>query len=309
MQLMSEFLLWCSQNEWMTQNLPRYGFVKRAVKRFMPGEDLESALIEAKRLHGEGVSSILTLLGENVTNTKEADEVTRHYLHLLDEIAKSGLPIEVSIKPTHLGLDLGKETVIENLRKLAGHAAKSNNFVWVDMESSSYVDATLELFRQVGSEHKNTGLCIQSYLYRTEKDLESLLPIAAGLRLVKGAYSEPADIAFPKKSDVDKKFWEISKILLETIATRNGLRPGFGTHDGTLIKQILLEARDKKIDESKFEIQFMYGIGRHAQKDLVKSGYKVRVLISYGPSWFPWYMRRLAERPANVGFVIRSLFS
>lgn len=273
----------------------------------MPGEDAESALQAAQQFHGLSIPTVLTQLGENVTDAGEAKAVTQHYTGVLDRIQALKLRAHISVKPTQLGLDVSQDLCLEQLTALAGQAARVGTFVSIDMEGSDYVDRTLELYRKVRPAHRNVGLCLQAYLYRTPDDLTGLLPLNPTIRLVKGAYKEPPSIAFPKKPDVDQRYFELAQRLL------TGPKPpqphGFGTHDVHLIDRICARARSGNLPNSAFEIQMLYGIRSNDQTRLAAAGYTVRVLISYGSYWFPWYMRRLAERPANVWFVVRSMFA
>jgi proline dehydrogenase len=297
--------LWASTNPFLAQRLPTYGFVRRATSRFMPGETLDDALNEAARLQGEGIPTTFTLLGENVTTPAEADAVADHYLQALETVRGRGLDTEVSVKPTQLGLDLGKDGAIQRLERIV--RAGDGAMVWVDMESSAYVDITLEMFRAVREDHPNVGLCLQAYLHRTMQDLEGLLPLAPAIRLVKGAYKEPADIAFPRKADVDQNFIRLTSVLLK--ARREGRvgRPVMGTHDPRMIAEGNRMALELGLSKEAYEIAMLYGIQTAEQQRLVRTGHTVRVLVAYGKHWFPWYMRRLAERPANVWFVIKQL--
>ena len=306
MGLARELLLKGSESRWLADQLSRRGFVQRATTRFMPGERMDDALAAAGSLGEKGVTSILTLLGENVTDVEAATSVTGEFGTLLARSAEANLDADISVKPTHLGLDLGFDIAARNLQELASFAAGHGRLVAVDMESTRYCDPTLDLYRLLRTEHENVGICVQSYLYRTDKDLESLLGLAPMIRLVKGAYKEPADLAYPKKSDVDASYLDLSRTLLE--AARNGsARVAFGTHDAAMIAEINRCAADMKCPRESYEFQMLYGIQRDLQARLARSGYRMRVLISYGAYWFPWYMRRLAERPANVGFVLRNL--
>ncbi|HKF42870.1 MAG TPA: proline dehydrogenase family protein [Thermoanaerobaculia bacterium] len=305
MSLFRGVLLAGSESRWLRERATQWGFVRGAVSRFMPGESLDAALTATRALD---VGTVLTRLGENVTNSAEADAVTRHYLELLDRVAREPLPVEISIKPTQLGLDVSREECERNLDSLAGRAASLSNWVWVDMEGTAYTDVTLDLYRRARAKHTNVGLCVQAYLYRTAKDLEALIGMGAGVRLVKGAYREPPDKAFPKKSDVDENFFQLAKRLLSQEARDKGVRAIFGTHDPALIRRIEELGRSSGLAPSQIEFQMLYGIRRQEQVRLEKAGYRFRVLISYGEAWFPWYMRRLAERPANVLFVAKNLF-
>ena len=302
-------LLWSSTNPTLAHRLPRLPFVRRAVRRFLPGETIEDGLRAAAECAAERKLAVLTLLGENVHTADEAGAVAAHYEDVLRRVQAAGLPAEISIKPTHLGLDLGREVVVGNLERLLQAAVAAGNFVWIDMEGSAYTEVTLEVFRDLARRHRNVGLCLQSYLYRTEKDIESLLDSAPALRLVKGAYAEPEDIAYARKADVDEAFARGAIRMLERAARGPGFRPALATHDLALLERLRTEADRLRLARSAYEIQMLYGIGTAAQAQWAAEGHAVRVLISYGPAWFPWYMRRLAERPANLAFVLKSAFS
>lgn len=279
------------------------------MRRFLPGEDLSDAIEASEALRVEGLQTILTLLGENVEDEAAAMAVADAYREAIEAIAGSGLPSDISVKPTHLGLDLGLEVAEACLREVVVRAGAAGRLVAIDMESSVYVDDTLELYRRARREHANVGLCLQAYLYRTADDLMELLPVDPMIRLVKGAYREEDQVAWPRKSDVDTAYLARAAELLEGLRSRSGLRVAFGTHDVAMIDGIRKIASDLGIDRDAFEIQLLYGIRRGLQKQLAAEGYAVRILVSYGDHWFPWYMRRLAERPANTWFVIRSMFS
>ena len=305
---MRSALLWVSENKWCSKTLPRYGFVRRAVRRFMPGETLGEALDAAEGLEkGRGIPTLVTFLGENVADRAEARAVADHYVEAAVQVASRGLDAELSVKPTHLGLDLGIHVAEENLRRITRAAEDEGNWVWMDMEYSRYVDPTLELYRSIRADHARFGICLQSYLYRTPADLESLIPLGPAIRLVKGAYAEPAELAFPDKKDVDQAFFDLTVRMLAPDAREAGLRAGLATHDASLIARIEAWAQSNGIVPEGYEYQMLYGIAEQEQRRLAGAGQGVRVLISYGEHWFPWYVRRLAERPANVGFVLRSL--
>ena len=305
---MRSALLWVSENEWCSKTLPRYGFVRRAVRRFMPGETLGEALDAAAGLEkGRGIPTLITFLGENVADRAEARAVADHYVDAAVQVASRGLDAELSVKPTHLGLDLGIDVAEENLRRITRAAEDEGNWVWMDMEYSRYVDPTLELYRSIRADHARFGICLQSYLYRTPADLESLIPMGPAIRMVKGAYAEPAELAFPDKKDVDQAFFDLTVRMLAPDAQEAGLRAGLATHDASLIARIEAWAQSNGVAPEGYEYQMLYGIAEQEQRRLAGAGRGVRVLISYGEHWFPWYVRRLAERPANVGFVLRSL--
>jgi proline dehydrogenase len=303
--MMRRALLWVSTNPFLAERLPKYGFVRRATRRFMPGETLDDALGEAARLGAEGISGTVTLLGENLESAEEADAVLEHYLGVLRTIAERGLDVEVSVKPTQLGLDFGVDECRRRLTRLVSEAAPS--LVWIDMEGSGYVDDTLEIFRGVRAEHANVGLCLQSYLHRTRGDLDALLPLDPSVRLVKGAYNEPASVAFPRKADVDQNFIRLTGMLLQARAGGGEGRPVIGTHDPRMIAEANRLAHELGLAKDAYAFAMLYGIQRAEQERLVRQGHALRVLISYGSAWFPWYVRRLAERPANVWFVVRQM--
>ena len=304
--MMRGALLWASRNNWMRERAARYGFVRRSVKRFMPGEQISDAIAAARSLEDRGLDTVLTHLGENVTTAEEAESVTQHYLDALGQVRAAGLHTELSVKLTHLGLDLSHELCQANVEKLI-QAAGSESIVWIDMESSPYVDSTLDLYRNLRRTYSNVGVCLQAYLYRTADDMASLLPMGAAIRLVKGAYLEPAKIAFPRKEDVDENYFALAAKLLSKEARAAGVRTVIATHDLNLIHRVESLARAENLANADFQFVMLYGIQRAEQLRLAQNGWRSGVLISYGTFWFPWYMRRLAERPANVGFVIRNL--
>lgn len=273
----------------------------------MPGETLEDALSAAVELRQLGIGTVLTELGENVTDAAQASQVTRHYENALTKVAASGLDCHISVKLTQLGLDIDPDRCYANVRTLAARAQAHGTVVWIDMEQHTYVDATLAIYRRVLSEFPNVGVCLQAYLYRTANDLNSLIPLGGGVRLVKGAYREPPDIAYPKKRDVDDNFLALAKIMIGPEARAKAFRAVFGTHDTRLITAIQSEMNATSRDSAEFHL--LFGIQRDEQARLAREQYRVRVLISYGAQWFPWYMRRLAERPANVLFVAKSMLS
>jgi proline dehydrogenase len=306
MGLARNFLLKASRSQWLARQLRERRFFQRAVKRFMPGETLDAALEAAGQFAKAGMGSVLTELGEQVTNRAEAAAVRDHYLGVLDKIQRRKLPAHVSVKLTHLGLDASHEGCVQDVLKLAARAEQARSVLWIDMEESRYVDATLEVYRRAKAEWPNVGVCLQAYLHRTAKDLEALLPIAPAIRLVKGAYNEPADVAIPRKRDVDESYRQLAERLLAE-SGRQRAKPVFGTHDLGLIAWIRKAAVDKRVDPTAYEFHMLYGIRADEQRKLASMGAEVRVLISYGSAWFAWYMRRLAERPANMWFVLRNV--
>jgi proline dehydrogenase len=306
MSLARHLLLRASRSPWLADQLRRRAFFRRAVRRFLPGEDLGAALAAAAEFARAGLGSVLTQLGEQVRNRAEAVAVRDHYLGVLAAVRQRKLPTQLSVKLTHLGLEVDRGACEQAVDALAARAAGSGSFLWIDMEESRYVDVTLELFRAVRAERPNVGVCLQAYLRRTPQDLARLLPLGPAIRLVKGAYNEPAHVAFSSKREVDRCYAMLADQLLEE-AARGRARPVFGTHDLRLIAEIRARAERHNTPQQAYEIHMLYGIKAAAQRALVADGYAVRVLISYGTAWFAWYMRRLAERPANVWFVVRNL--
>lgn len=307
MGLARNAFLWVSENRKLRSSLPRYPFIRRAVTRFMPGETLQEALQAADVLQQKGINTILTQLGENISDPLEADNVAEHYRNALETIHQRNADAYISVKLTQLGLDLSEELCYKNTASLAESAAKRSNWLWIDMEQSHYVDRTLSMYKQLRKDFSNVGVCLQAYLYRTPRDLEDLIPISPAIRLVKGAYAEPKTVAFPKKSDVDASYLKLARKLLSHARTDH-VTVGIATHDRKLIAQIQKDAEAANLSRTDYEFQLLYGIRTAEQMRLASEGYRIRVLISYGSYWFPWYVRRLAERPANVLFVLKNLF-
>lgn len=306
MSVARQALLRLSKSRWLADRVMTRPFAKRAVKRFMPGEELGDALDAAALLAGDSLGTVLTKLGENLSRPEDADAVRDHYLGAFDEIARRQLDAHVSVKPTQLGLDFSDSRCAEHLDVLARRAEAVGTFFWLDMEDSSYVDRTIQLYRRLRGRHERVGIALQAYLRRTPADLAALLPIQPTVRLVKGAYAEAPHVAFPVKRDTDFAYYELASQLLGAAAKGTAL-PIFGTHDMTLLGRILEKAAALGVRDGGFEIHMLYGIRMAEQKSLAARGHTVKTLISYGSSWFPWYMRRLAERPANVWFVARSM--
>lgn len=273
----------------------------------MPGEEFEDALRAAEELRANGIATIVTLLGENLTHEAEAKQVTHHYLSALDKIEERKLDCYLSIKLTQLGFDLNEKLCEENLNSIVERAHEFGKPVWVDMEGSVYVQKTIDLFKRVRANRPNVGLCLQAYLHRTPEDLKDMMSRNAALRIVKGAYKESPQVALQQKRELDERFFQLALEILSG-GRKNGLRPAIGTHDLVLLNRIKGELSKWEVSRDNFEIQMLYGIQREAQLRLAKEGFKVRVLVSYGSFWFPWYMRRLAERPANVWFVLKNIF-
>lgn len=273
---------------------------KGFASRFVAGETLDTALAAVKNLNSQGITATLDLLGESVRNEKEARASAKAYIDMLDRIKVEGLDSNVSLKLTAMGLDISEDLCVSNLQNILDRAHELETFVRLDMESSEYTQKTLDLFyeRLYPSYRGNIGIVLQSYLYRTSTDVEEANKAAARVRLCKGAYKEPASVAFPEKKDVDDSFVRSMQVLLA-----DGHYPGIATHDEAMIDATKRFARDAGIANDSFEFQMLYGVRRDVQEKLVNDGYRLRVYVPFGTQWYPYLMRRLAERPANVAFI------
>ncbi len=309
MSLTRRTLLWASTNAFLREKAMRTAFVRRSVSKFMPGERVEDALEAAMKLKPQGLNAIITRLGENLTRIEEAQEVFDHYLKVIDLVKASGVDVQISIKPTQLGYDQNPEVCYNYCIRLLERCEATGNFFWLDMESSPYVDGTIALFKRLRAKSDKVGIAIQAYLYRTAKDIEELVPLGSAIRLVKGAYLEPASVAYPKKQDVDENFFTIAARLLQDDAAKPGALLHIATHDLGLQARLQQVIADRKIAAGRYEIAMLFGIQTSRQQELGRAGVRTRCLISYGEYWFPWYMRRLGERPANVWFVVKNMFS
>ena len=308
MSLVRSVLLAASQNAWLRERAAKYRFVRRSVSRFMPGETLDDALSAAGRLKKKGIAAVLTHLGENVADKAEAQGVAEHYLEVLKRIHAQEQSTEISVKLTQLGLDLSAELCFEHVRAIVT-AERPERTVWIDMEASNYVDATLGIYRRVLRMFPNVGICLQAYLYRTEKDIEELLRMRPAVRLVKGAYLEPPNVAIPQKSKVDENYFALAKKLLEAQRGGQCFRAAFATHDLAMIARITEFAGQRGMAKTDVEVQMLYGIQRAEQERLAEAGYRSGVLVAYGTYWYPWFVRRLAERPANLWFMLRNVIA
>jgi proline dehydrogenase len=280
---------------------PSGGFARR----FIAGETVDEAIDAARAIEAAGMTLTLDHLGESVATIAEADAATRTYLGLIERIVGAGISHNLSLKLTQLGLTIDRATCVDNLRRILDAAAAHDFFVRVDMEDSPYTQVTLDIFETMWQQgYRNVGIVIQSYLPRSLDDVQHLNAMGARVRLVKGAYNEPKDVAYQSKAEVDAAFVDIMKLLLA-----NGNYPAIATHDTALIQATKAFATDRRIAPERFEFQMLYGIRRDLQAKLTAEGFRVRVYVPFGREWFPYYMRRLGERPANVGFVIRSLLS
>jgi Proline dehydrogenase len=293
-------LLYLSSQPQVFKFVRRNRMAKSFASRFVAGETLETALDAVKQLNSKGITATLDLLGESVRNEAEARESARQYLEMMDEIQKRKLNANASVKLTAMGLDISEALCVSNMQKILDKAHDYETFVRLDMEGSDYTAKTLDLFyeRLYPSYRGNVGIVLQSYLYRTTSDVEQANKAGARVRLCKGAYKEPATVAYPDKKDVDESYVRCLKLLLS-----DGHYPGIATHDEAIVEQAKRFARENDIATDKFEFQMLYGVRRDLQEKLVKEGYRMRVYVPYGTQWYPYLMRRLAERPANVVFI------
>ena len=303
---MRQLFLWAARNRWLREHLPQMPFMRRAVRRFMPGETLADALGAAIPLQAAGIRTLYTRLGENLEDLAAASEVADHYIGAIDQIVAAGIDGEVSVKPTQLGLDLDADACLAHLVRIAEHAAAAGSYLWIDMEGSSYCEATISLYERLRAVQPKTGICLQAYLRRTAADIERLRPLDPAIRLVKGAYDEPASIAYTNRRSVDANYLGLAvRFLLDSRG--RPIRLGLGTHDVSLIEQIADQVAAAGIGRDGYEVEMLFGIREDQQYRLAAAGYRVQALIAYGEAWYPWYMRRLAERPANVVFAVRQL--
>jgi proline dehydrogenase len=306
--MMRAMLLKLSQNHAMQSAFSRYRFAQRAARRFIAGERLDEAIAVVRELNAKNILATLDHLGENTTNEREAIAAADEYLKILDAIAQTGVQSEISLKLTQMGLDISYELCLQNMRRIVERARQYKNFVCIDMESSAYTDRTLDLYETLRREgFDNVGPVIQAYLRRSERDVERIIEWGARVRLCKGAYQEPPEIAFPNKRDVDANYVKLLEKLFSPRAREKGVYPAIATHDEKIIRWALQYVREHQIPTDRFEFQMLYGIRRDLQIQLAQAGYRVRVYVSYGTHWYPYFMRRLAERPANVFFVVKNL--
>ncbi|RKX18850.1 MAG: proline dehydrogenase [Candidatus Zixiibacteriota bacterium] len=278
-------------------------FLTFFARRFITGETVESAIEAVKKLNASGMSVTLDILGENVTNQEKATRTADNYINLLQVITKTKIDSNISIKLTQMGLDISDDFCYENVNRILEKAASLGNFVRIDMEGSDYTERTLNLVYRWHEKFENMGTVIQSYLYRSEKDIEELNKRQIKVRLCKGAYKEPKTVAFQSKDDVNDNFVKLAKMLL-----KNGNYPAIASHDEAMIKASIETANQLGRDKSSFEFQMLYGINRSAQRELVRQGYKMRVYTPFGTHWLPYYLRRLRERKENISFLVRHLF-
>jgi proline dehydrogenase len=274
-------------------------------RRFIAGEAIDEAIDCARRIQSQGFLLTLDYLGESVRTLEEATAATREYVRLMDVIVASGIERNVSLKLTQLGVDVDRATCVDNLRRILDPAAKHGFFVRIDMENSPYTEVTLEIFETLWQQdYRNIGVALQAYLHRTERDVRRMNELGARVRLVKGAYKEPASVAYQQKTEVEAAFNRLTRLLLD-----EGTYPAIATHDPATIAATREHAAARRISSDRFEFQMLYGVRRDLQSSLVADGYRMRIYVPFGRQWFPYFMRRLGERPANVAFVLKALLS
>ncbi len=298
-----------SRNDLFRRFVIGFPLSRRVSRRFVAGETLDLAVDAIKRLNARGLMATFDHLGENVQSADEARSAADAYFGILDAIERNQLRSNISLKPTHVGLDFGDDVCLANVRRVVTYARRTNNFVRIDMEGADYTQRTLDLYHALRNEGlDNVGVVIQAYLYRSGADIAALAAMGARVRLCKGAYNEPARIAFPSKADVDGNFRKLVEAMWAPEALAAGAHAALATHDEQIITWAIAEAERRGISKDRFEFQMLYGIRRERQEALARDGYKVRVYVPYGTQWYPYFMRRLAERPANVLFLARTLF-
>jgi proline dehydrogenase len=300
--LTKSILLYLSNSPGFKDFLTRFKSFNNVTRRFVAGEELTDAVAAIRQLNRKQIRASFDHLGESISAEAETRAEVREYTEVLDAISDNALDSNVSVKLTQLGLDISPELCYENTRTIVEAAARHRNFVRIDMEDSTKTDATLNVFRRLRGEFDNVGIVVQSYLYRTEKDVDELLALGARIRLCKGAYKEPASVAFQDKRDVDANYVKLMKKLLPS-----GIYHGIATHDEKMIEATRQFASESSIAADQFEFQMLYGVRRDLQDKLVAEGYRMRVYVPYGRYWYPYFMRRLAERPANVWFVMKNM--
>jgi proline dehydrogenase len=301
--MMRTLLLELSESKRLAAWVISNGATRGLARRFVAGEELDEAIAAARASNEEGLMASLDYLGENVLSEADARRARDAYLGIFDRLAQEKLDANVSLKLTQLGLDLSEERCQSLVETIVSRAAGYGNFVRIDMEGSAYTHRTMELVKRVRARSDAVGVVVQSYLYRSEQDLKDLLRIGCRIRLCKGAYQEPPEIAFPRKADVDANYIRLMQLLLAS-----GIYHGIATHDPRMIAATIRFAAERGLAKNKFEFQMLYGIRTDLQHRLVRDGYRMRVYIPYGRDWFPYFMRRLAERPANLMFFVRNLF-
>lgn len=287
----------------------RFEMSKKAASLFVSGETLDDAFRAAREANGLGIVATIDQLGESVENAELARKSTDMYIQVLERIAETGVDGNVSVKPTQLGLAVDYNLCLQNLERIVQKAAELGNFVRMDMEDSPYTQKTLDMFKTLRKKYSNVGIVLQALLYRTEKDVEEIIENGHGVRICKGAYTESKEIAFPKKSQVDQNFIHLLEMLLSEKARNNGVYVGIATHDHKIIDWTKEFTKNNGVGKDEFEFQMLFGIRKDLQEELVKEGYRMRAYIPFGTQWYPYYMRRLAERPGNIFSFCRTVLS
>jgi len=308
MPLLRDVFLAMSTNGLVKGFVVNFPLSRRVCRRFVAGETLDEAIQVVKKLNASKVQVTFDQLGESVTTESEARAAKDGYLRALDAIASNHVSSQVSVKLSQMGLTLSPDLCLANMREIAAKAKAIGTSVTIDMEDSTLTEATLDVFKKLRAEFANVGIVIQSYLYRSEEDIKALIALGATVRLCKGAYKEPARVAFPQKKDVDANYVKLSQMFLQPNGKSNGAYLQLATHDEKIIDWAKAYAKDHSVDPSHFEFQMLYGIRGDLQRRLAADGYTMRVYVPYGSHWYPYFMRRLAERPANVVFLVSNLF-
>ncbi|HEX7332568.1 MAG TPA: proline dehydrogenase family protein [Pyrinomonadaceae bacterium] len=297
-------LIWLSRQEGLKDFATSFGFFKKLTTRFVAGENIDEVIPFIRQLNSENATASFDHLNESVGSAAEAEQEVSEYLNILAKIDEQRIRSNVSIKLTQFGLGLDPELAYQNARRVVVEAAERGNFVRVDMEDSSVTQVTIDIFKRLRAEFglNTVGIVLQSYLYRTLADAQELVKLPARIRICKGAYNEPPEVAFPDKKDVDANYIKVMQVLLSS-----GIYHGIATHDPKMIDATIDFATREGIGTEKYEFQMLYGIRRHVQRQLARDGYNVRIYVPYGKHWYPYFMRRLAERPANIWFVLKNL--
>lgn len=305
--MLRRLLLYLSTAGWARRIATDWGLARRVARRFVAGETLDEAIAVARTLNQSGIQVTLDYLGESIHKAEESAGVRQTYLELLDCIANSGIQASISLKLTHLGLDIGETLGIENVRQIVQAANERSIGVTIDMESSAYTQKTLDIYRTIRDDagYQNVGTVIQSYLRRSEKDMRELAAENAHIRLCKGAYLEPSNIAYPDKADVDASFVRLTDAYL---AAGTDAYLCIATHDEAMIQAALASVKQHEVPSDRYEFQMLYGIRSNRQQELADAGHTVRIYVPFGSTWYPYFMRRLAERPANLTFFLRGFF-
>jgi len=308
MPLSRSLLLRLSRSMTLRDFIVGFSVSRRMSRRFVAGESLEEAIEAVRGLNRKGLLATIDHLGESITSREEAKEAAQEYLRVLDGIEEGGVDSNVSLKLTQMGLDIDPDFCQKNVEMIVEQAQGHRNFVRIDMEGSPHTERTIQVYRALRQRYDNVGIAIQSYLYRSEDDVRQMIPQGLNVRLCKGAYDEPPDIAFPKKKDVDANLIKLTEMLLTEEARKAGCYPALATHDEKIINWCKEHVQKEGIGKEEFEFQMLYGIRPQLQQELAEQGYRVRAYIPYGNSWYPYFMRRLAERPANLLFLLGNLF-